>query len=289
VGKGGKLLGVGLLGLLLAASVEGQKKCDWLLGLEYPPICRDVGGVFTPPNPDEVVGDYRLFEADTGVKATWPDTSGLSNDISETTVGQRPTTTGAAHPSDPGFGLKFDEPDDEMNEGGPTLTLGKRAFAIAWDMFPTGDTFGIVAGSDSTSQQLLLKVGAIWRWAGSSGAQDDFASWSSGYHYVLIYEDYDADTLEIWYDGVKVTDSSAWTLPAANVAMRVGNSGIPIARDMYKMIVWESSSALTWSAGDLTSLWAYLDNSFILLFGFGLRRRLKQIVNDNKEIKCLAA
>jgi len=229
---------------------------------------RAAAAAFVPPNSSAVVADYRLFDADTGTQATWENyVSPGTGDLTQSTAGFRPTTTGALHPSGTGYGLLFDTTDDTMT-GGVTVTLGYRAIAIAMKATSVGGKT-VRPGGGTSGQRFAFRINSgggnadDWIYVSSANGTvgpDLEAPATTAYHYAMAVEAWNGSTgtADIYFDGSLIFDDVAIAGTAdQTITIPVSTGGVTV----YKMIVWESASPITFTAGDLTSLWGYLDAS----------------------------
>jgi len=223
---------------------------------------RRESGLFVPPNSDSLVAWYGLFAADTGTQATWADQSGLSNDLTETTAGSRPTTTGAGHPSGTGYGLLLDNVDDTVNEGGATVTKRYRAMAGSWKAAstPTVETRVYSLAGAGAFRIVSRVASSAWRWNSNGGSNTNFGTLDTNYHYFLAVEDTTGGVLDIWLDGTQVVTGQS-IAPASTSRTLTLQVNTDVQRYFWHQLVWESDSSLTFTAPDLTNLWTYLDAS----------------------------
>lgn len=210
--------------------------------------------VFVPPNSEALVLNTEILLSDVGTLAAWLDTSGAGNDMTQATAGFRPTTTGGLHSNGLWYGPVFDQTDDEFSAGGPTLSGNYRAFALAWNQ-PNTDG-GVIAGGTANHQ---IFFGGDFRPAGATTYTFDTAPIALGEHIIFVYVDYVNDTVEIWYDGIKVIDATNFTDAPSSRPFRAWHSNFAYqARTMFRMLAWDSASPLTWTAGDIADINGHL-------------------------------
>jgi hypothetical protein len=276
------------LALLLASVPIAAQGQDYIVhGRRPAPVDEE----FVPANSEALVLNAEILLSDVGTLAAFVDTSGAGNDISETTAGLRPTTTGTQRPNG-WFCARFDPGDDEMNEGGPTLTGDYRAFAFAFFNTTVPDGGMIVGGSSGVRG--LFEDGGSGRieWRSSSGDQQTILNPPTvAYYTIFIVENYADNTIDIWLDGTQIVTAGALNGAPISDTFRPERSGYqPKGRDVCRMLAWDSTTELTWSAGEIEAINDHLaEGSWLLLWWPGLRRRMRQVANNNEESRCRRA
>jgi hypothetical protein len=260
-----------LAGILfvLAASVarpQNGADCLWIFPGTDPPICWGATGSseFVPPNASALVLNTEILTEDVGTIEVWADTSGEGNDQSQATAGRRPTTTGGLHSNGTWYGLVFDSTDDEYDLGGATLTGSYRAIAVSYELAAEGGSGAIFAHTAAVSgwPGLFRNVGAlVYRSSDRATSVTIEATATTGCHWLVVIEDLSADTMDVWFDGALLHDDQALggTTPQ-DAGVRVWrNEWQMLNLTLYRLMAWDSATALTWSAGDIAALDEHLE------------------------------
>lgn len=244
-------MGTFLLLLILSAQDCGNCCKGWLLDFPSCAISEDAAEGFTPPNEAALVLNTEVLTTDVGTVETWSDTSGAGNDQSQATAGERPTTTGTVRPNG-WVCARFDATDDEFDTGGPTLSGNYRAFALAYHRPDAGGA--IDAGGNSNNQ---IVFAAEFRPAASSTYNfvSGGGSIPTGWNTFFAVVDYVNDTVKIWHQGVQTVDATGFTDAPSSQPFRAWHSNFAFqARDMCRMLAWDSATPLTWTAQDVAAI-----------------------------------